>query len=171
MEVMVVGTMFFVLMTAIMLVYNSTVRVERQIALKSDIDRTLMAAVRHIDSSLKSSRLVKPLRPDAWTTPEAVESIELEPLKLAADGNPAVTADGFPEWGTPFTISFDKSKGELVRFTPEPRVLANLGKEGSLSFLRPTKGMLRMDVKIAKEGIQGYKSSRETSFQFRLFNQ
>ena len=171
MEVMVVGTVFLLLLTAVLLIYTTTVRVERQVGVKSDIDRVLMAAVRHIDASLKTSRLVSPLRPDAWTTPAPVQALELRPLKMGNDGTPAVTAEGFPEWGDPFTISFEP-QGDLVRVVGgDRRVLAPLGSDGTVTFLRPNKGMLEMDVKIVKKGVQGYQSSRETSFQFRLFNQ
>lgn len=171
-EVMVVSTIFFVVLAAIVSVYLTTVRVDRQVDLKSDIDRTLLAAVRHVDSSLKSSRLVSPVRPDAWTPAVAVTELELQPLKLNADGSPAVTAEGFPEWEPAFTISYKTASGELVRtISGNDRVLAKLGPEGSLTFIRPIKGMLEMHVKIKKKGVQGYETSRESTFQFRLFNQ
>lgn len=171
MEVMVVSTVFFMTVAAITMIYQASVRVERQVGLKSDIDRTLLAAVRHVDAALRSSRLVKPTRPDEWTTPQPTTVLELKPLKVADDGVPVVTADGRPVWGEPLLINF--TQGDLIRQTSDGqlRVLAALGDQGELSFLRPSKGRLRMDVKISKEGVQGYKTFRETSFQFRLFNQ
>jgi hypothetical protein len=170
-EVMVVSAIFFMIVAAIMMIYQASVRVERQVGLKSDIDRTLLAAVRHVDASLRSSRLLKPTRPDEWTEPEPTTSLELKPLRVGDDGFPMVRADGRPEWGTPFLINF--AQGDLYRQSSngDLRILASLGEQGELSFLRPSKGRLRMDVKIGKEGPQGYKTSREISFQFRLFNQ
>jgi hypothetical protein len=166
-EVMVVATVFFVMLAAVMMIYFSTARAQRLISVKSDIDRELMAAVRHVDAAMKSARLVLP--DDFDDNPQYVETIELIPLKMEADGTPMVTAEGLPEWGDSYTISFEQ--GELVRENPTRRVYAKLGDNGFVRFIRPTKQMLEMDVKVEKLGTQGYKSSRETTFQFRLFNQ
>lgn len=171
MEVMVVSTIFFAVMAALLMIYLTSVRLERQVSLKSDVDRTLMAAVRHLDGYLKSARLVSPIRPDEWTDPVPVTTLELRPFKLQPDGTPAVTADGLPEWDPPFTITFEDATGELVHIDTDRRVLARLGDEGDVSFLRPSKGMLEMHLKMVKKGVQGYEVARETTFQFRLFNQ
>lgn len=168
MEVIVVGSIFFVMLAAIVGIYMSTVRAERVISVKSDIDRVLMAAVRHVDAELKTARLTLPDDYDQ-EEPQYTETIELIPLKTESDGTPVVTADGLPEWGEPFTITFDQ--GQLFRLNPEKRVYAQLGDQGHVRFLRPSKQMLEMEVKVEKEGTQEYKSSRQSTFQFRLFNQ
>ena len=165
-EVLVVTTVFSMLLVAIWGIYHSAVRAERLISLKTDIDRVIMAATRHLDSALKSSQLTQP---NDWTDPQYVTELELTPLKLGPDGEPLVTAVGLPEWGDPFTISFENQ--ELVRQTSERRVLANFGDEGSVRFIRRSKGMLEMEVQLTKEGMHGVTSTRRTTFQFRLFNQ
>lgn len=165
-EVLVVSTVFSVLLLAIWMIYHSSVKAERLISLKADIDREIMAATRHLDASLKSSRL---MAPNDWIEPEYVTSLELTPLMLGPDGEPSVTAEGLPEWGEPFTISFEN--GELVRITSERRVLARFGDEGTARFIRRSRGMLEMEVQLTKEGTHGARSSRQTTFQFRLFNQ
>jgi hypothetical protein len=171
MEIMVVSTIFFIIMAAILMIYLTSVRLERQVSLKSDVDRTLMAAVRHIDAYLKSSRLVVPVRPDEWTDPVPVTTLELRPLKLEPDGTPVVTAEGLPEWDPPFTITFEAGVGDLVHIDTDRRILARLGDEGDVTFLRPSKGMLEMNLKMVKTGAQEYQVARDTTFQFRLFNQ
>ncbi len=165
-EVMVVGSIFFALLLAIWLIYESTVRVERLITLKSDIDRTLMTAVRHVDATLRSSRLVEPAD---WTDPRPVESIKLEPLSLDENGEPRVTAQGLPEWGEPFSLSFENR--ELVRIAEQRRSLGNLGEGGSARFIRRSKTRLEMAVVVEKVSPRGEKGSREMTFPFRLFNQ
>ena len=166
-EVVVVSSIFAVMMTAIVAIYMSTVRAERVISVKSDIDRTMMAAARHVEASLESAKLLKP--DDHDDNPQYTETIEIQPLKTEADGTPIISAEGLPEWDPPFTIVFDQ--GELVRVNPERRVFAKFGGEGYVRFLRPSVGMLEMDVMVEKEGVQEYKSSRKSTFQFRLFNQ
>lgn len=165
-EVLVVGSLFLALVAAIWMIYHSTVRAQRLITLHSDVDRAVMAGVRHVDASLRSAELVEP---HDWTAPEPVESIELRPLKLDEDGDPVVSAEGVPEWGEPFTIVFEN--GELVRVTDERRVLARLGEDGSVRFIRSSWRMLEMEVKLTREDDRGQKASREMTFQFRLFNQ
>lgn len=165
-EVMVVGTVFFGLLLTIWLIYESTVKVERSISLKSDVDRTLMTAVRHVDSALKSSRL---LQPSDFTSPAPVTSIELRPLLLDAAGEPLVTAEGLPEWGDPFTIVFENH--ELVRVGTQRRSFGNFGTLGSVTFTRTSKTMLEMAVIVEKEGFRDEKSTRAMTFPFRLFNQ
>jgi hypothetical protein len=171
MEVMVVSTIFFLIMGAIVMIYLTSVRLERQVTLRSDVDRTLMAAVRHIDGYLKTARLVVPVRPDQWTQPVPVTTLELRPFRLQSDGTPVVTADGVPEWDPPFTITFEAATGDLVKVDSDRRVLARLGNEGRVSFLRPSKGMLEMNLKMIKHGAQEHQVTRDTTFQFRLFNQ
>ncbi len=168
-EILVVFGIFFILSAAILMIYTSMIRIEKQVSLKTDLDRAIIAAVRHIDASLKSSRLIEPTRPDAWTEPLEVNRLRLEPLKLQPNGQPAVTAEGFPEWGTPFAIFFEK--GELLRENPQRRVLAHLGPQGGVGFLRPNKNLLKMRIHAKNLGERGYETSRDTTFQFRLFNQ
>ncbi len=165
-EVMVVGACFLGLLLAIWLIYESTLRAERLITLKSDLDRTLMTSVRQVDAALKSSRL---LQPADTTAPVPVESIELEPLLLDANDEPVVTAEGLPELGEPFTLAFEGH--ELVRNGEHRRVLGNFGESGSVKFLRRSKTMLEMAVVIEKVDQRGQKTTREMTFPFRLFNQ
>ncbi|MFA5506349.1 MAG: type II secretion system protein [Vulcanimicrobiota bacterium] len=166
-EVLVVASVFSVMLAAIVGIYLSTVRAERIIAVSSDIDRTLLAAVRHVDSSLRSSQLIKP--DDYREDPQYTTLLELRALKLQPDGTPVVTAEGLPEWDVPFTISFDQ--GDLVRMNPNTRVLATLGPKGDVRFIRPSREMLEMEISMEKEGVQEHKSSRKATFEFRLFNQ
>lgn len=165
-EVLVVSTVFMVLLLAIWLIYDATVRAERFITLNTDIDRTLMTAVRHVDADLKSSRLVEP---SDWASPVPVESLQLQPLNLDASGEPVVTAEGLPDLGDPFTIAFERP--ELVRNATHRRSLGDFGENGSVKFLRKSKTMLEMAVVIEKEDQKGEKSSRTLTFPFRLFNQ
>jgi hypothetical protein len=144
MEVMVVSTIFFLIMGAIVMIYLTSVRLER---------------------------LVVPVRPDQWTQPVPVTTLELRPFRLQSDGTPVVTADGVPEWDPPFTITFEAATGDLVKVDSDRRVLARLGNEGRVSFLRPSKGMLEMNLKMIKHGAQEHQVTRDTTFQFRLFNQ
>ena len=166
-EVMVVGSIFFVMLTAIVAIYMSTVRAERVISVKSEVDRTVVAAVRHVDAAVKSAQLIKP--DDYADDPQFTDSIELRALKSLPDGTPSVTAEGLPEWEAPYTIAFES--GQLVRINPERRVFATLGGEGFVRFRRPTKEMLEMEVRVEKEGEREYKTARQAIFQFRLFNQ
>lgn len=166
-EVMVVGSIFFVMLAAIIAIYLSTIRAEKVIGVKSEVDRTVMAAVRHVDAAVKSAQLLQP--DDYADDPQYTQSIELRSLKKQPDGMPMVTAEGLPEWEEPFTIAFENE--QLVRLNPEMRVFATLGPNGYVRFRRPTKEMLEMEVKVEKEGEREYKSSRQATFQFRLFNQ
>lgn len=168
-EVLVVCGIFFAVTAALMMIYFSMIRIEKQVGLKTDLDREIIAAVRHVDSSLKSSRILEPIRPDAWTTPVEVSRLKLEPLKLGADGSPVVTSEGFPEWGDPYEIFYEN--GELVRQTSSRRVLAKLRAEDEVAFLRLNKNLLKMRISAKKLGERGYETSRDTTFQFRLFNQ
>ncbi len=168
-EVLVVCGMFLGVTAALLTIYFSMIRIEKQVGMKTELDRAIIAAVRHLDSSLKSSRVLEPLRPDAWTTPEEVTRLKLESLKLGADGAPVVTSEGFPEWDPPFEILYEN--GELVRQTSARRVLAKLRPEDEVTFLRPNKNLLKMRIFAKKLGERGYETSRDTTFQFRLFNQ
>lgn len=189
-EVLVVSTIFSALLTVILMIYFSTMRAQRLFDVKSDIDRTVLAAVRHLDASLKSSRLISP---DDWDAPKETTFIELKALKRDATGEAVITPGGFPQWEDPYLIAFDQ--GELVRlkaagFTedadpatfffspgppgssaPERRVFAKLGKQGEVTFLRPSLQMLTMNITVEREGERDYKSSRHSSYEFRLFNQ
>lgn len=167
-ELIVVGSMFLGLLTTLWMIYDSTWRVERNLSLKVDVDREVFAAVRHVDALVKTCRLVKP---GEWSeTAPPVDTIELKPLLVGADGQPMLNAKGFPDWGTAFTVSF--AGGELVRVVDtERRRLARLGEDGRAQFRRPSQGMLEMDVKIEKVGFRDQKTSKELTFQFRLFNQ
>ncbi len=166
-EVVVVGSVFFVVMTALIAIFQATVKVQRHIELRSDLDRTFLVAARHLDASLRSSRLVAP----TWSEPERSSRLELEPLVLGPEGEPVVTAEGWPELGPPFTIEFQAESGELVRIDTARRVLARLGDEGEVTFLRPNKGLLEMRLHLEMVGAQGTRTSRTTDLQFRLFNQ
>lgn len=168
-ELLVVCGIFFAVMAALLMIYFSFLRIEKQVGLKTDLDRTVISAVRHLNSSLTSSRLLEPKRPDAWTTPVEVTRLKLEPLKRASDGAPLVGPQGAPEWGEPFEIFY--VDGELIRQNPERRVLAKLGSGDRMSFLRPNKGLLEMRISAKKLGERGYETSRDTTFTFRLFNQ
>ena len=86
-EVLVVTTVFSMLLVAIWGIYHSAVRAERLISLKTDIDRVIMTATRHLDSALKSSQLTQP---NDWTDPQYVTELELTPLKLGPDGEPQI---------------------------------------------------------------------------------
>jgi hypothetical protein len=165
-EVMVVASVFFVLLAAIFLIYTTSLRARSNIDSNSDIDRTLIAAARHLDATLRSSRLLKP---DDLSDPQYSSSLELQPFKKEDDGQPSVTSLGYPEWGDPFTISFEG--GELVRLEPNRRVFAKLGEGGYVKFIRPTWRILQMEIKVEREEVRGAKVSRESTFRFRLFNQ
>lgn len=165
-EVLVVCSMFLVLMLAIWLFYDSTVRVERSITLHSDLDRTLMAAVRHVDSSLRSSKL---LAPNDWNAPAPVQTIQLRSLKLDANGEALITPMGLPIWDEPFTIAFENQ--ELVRIGQSRRSLGDFGENGKVEFLRKSRRMLEMTVVIEKVNRRGEKTTRQLTFPFRLFNQ
>lgn len=168
-EVLVVCGIFFVLSGAILVIYTSMIRIEKQVSLKTDLDRIIITAVRHIDTSLRSARLLEPQRPDAWTEPVEVSRLKLAPLKVHPDGTPVITTEGFPDWEVPFIITFER--GELVRENTDRRVLARVGPDGNISFLRPNKNLLKMRISAKSLGQRGYETSRDTTFQFRLFNQ
>lgn len=168
-EVLVVISIFFAVSGAILMIYFSMIRIEKQVSLKTDLDRVIITAVRHLDALLKSARLLEPVRPDAWTTPLEVSALKLQPLKLSSDGTPAVTDEGFPEWGESFVILYENS--ELIRQSSSRRVLAKLNAEDELTFLRPNKNLLKMRIFARKLGERGYEITRDTTFQFRLFNQ
>jgi len=167
-ELIVVGSMFLGMLTVLWLIYDSTWRVERNLGLKVDVDREVYAAVRHVDALVKTCRLEKPKE---WsTTAPPVDTIELKPLLVGDDGQPQLNAKGFPEWGTPFTVTFEN--GELVRIVDtDRRRLARLGATGLAQFRRPSQGMLEMEVRIEKVGFRDEKTSKALTFQFRLFNQ
>lgn len=169
-ELIVVGSMFLGMLTALWAIYSSTMRVEHNLSLKVDLDREVYAAARHMDALLKTSRLIQPA---AWKDPEPVDTIELQPLLLGADGQPVLNAKGFPNWGPTFTVSFlEGEKGmELVRVSDKTRRLAQLGQAGSGTFTRTSQGMLEMQIKLEKIGFREEKQARELKFQFRLFNQ
>lgn len=166
-EVMVVGTVFFVLMAALLAIFQTSIKVQRHIELRSDLDRVFLVAARHLDASLRSSRLLAP----TWSEPEWVSRVELEPLVLGPDGAPVVTAEGWPELGPPIVIEFQTETGDLVRTDDTRRVLARLGEEGEVSFYRPNKGLLQMRLHLEMVGAQQTRTSRTTDLQFRLFNQ
>lgn len=172
-EVSVVATVFFVILAAVWSVYMTSVRLQKQVVLKSDIDRILLAGVRHVDAALAQSRVMKPIRVDQWNEPEPSKELELKPFRVNPDGSAVITAEGYPEWGTPYLITFDEPTGELYRHggTVTRRALARLGAESDVTFLRPGKAQLRMSVEIQVEGEQGYRTQRQVSYQFRLFNQ
>lgn len=167
-ELIVVGGMFLGLLTTLWLIYDSAWRVERDLGLKVDVDREVFAAVRHVDALVKTCKLVKPAE---WSTTAApLDTIELRPLLLDENREPVLNAKGFPDWGTPFTVSFENQ--ELVQVTDQQRRrLARLGATGLAQFRRPSQGMLEMDVKVEKVGFRDEKSEKELTFQFRLFNQ
>lgn len=168
-EVLVVCGMFFAVSAAILAIYFSMARLEKQIGLHTDLDRVIITSVRHLDSLLRTSRLLKPVRSDAWTAPTEVSSLTLEPLKLGSEGVPSVTAEGFPEWDAPIEISFEN--GELVRQGAGRRILAKFGPQDQVTFLRSSKNLLEMRIVAGKLGERGHEVSRNTTFRFRLFNQ
>lgn len=165
-EVIIVGGIFSAILSAVILIYFSTLRVERLVSVHSEIDRTMMIAVRHLDSSLKISRLEEPEQQD---DPVHVDTLVLLPLKFADNGLPSVSAFGFPEWEDPVRIAYEPP--ELVYQDDERRVLARLGDGGHARFIRRIPGMLELDLKVEKADTDGRISSREGVFEFRLFNQ
>lgn len=183
-EVLVVGSVFLLLLAAVLMIYTITARMESQVSLKSDLDRSIMAAARHIDALVKSSKLLSPERPDPManiTVPVSQASLTLQPLKLEQGGAPVITSDGFPEWGDSYDVIYDQDSGDLI-YKQQPagsqaygsspkRVLASLGKGSALSFVRPSKGRLEMNLEVKKTGAQDYEIERKITFRFRLFNQ
>ncbi len=165
-ELIVVGSMFLGMLTALWAIYSTTMRVEHNLSLKVDLDREVYAAARHVDTLLKTSRLIQPA---AWKDPEPVDTIELQPLLVGADGQPVLNAKGFPNWGPTFTVSF--LEGDLVRVSDKTRRLARLGAGGSGTFTRTSHGMLEMQIHLEKIGFRDEKQTRDLKFQFRLFNQ
>lgn len=182
-EVLVVGSVFLLLLAAVLMIYTITARMESQVSLKSDLDRSIMAAARHVDALVKSSKLVSPERPDPMTNAEPVPqaSLTLQPLKLDEGGAPVITSDGFPEWGDSYDVIYDQDSGDLIykqqtagsqAYGSSPkRVLTSLGKGSALSFVRPSKGRLEMNLEVKKTGAQDYEVERKITFKFRLFNQ
>jgi hypothetical protein len=164
-ELLVVGTMFLSMLTALWMIYDSTITVERNITLKVDVDREIFAAARNLDAALKTSRLT---RPADWYDPQLVESVELTPLSLDTSGQPVINPQGIPQFGAPFTIAFQN--GELVRPDTKRR-LARLGSNGQVKFIRSGLGMLEMRLRIEKTGYRGQTTSRQLAFQFCLYNQ
>jgi len=165
-ELVVVGSIFLSVMTALWMIYDATMAVERKVSLKVDLDREIFAAVRHVDAALRASRLVQPA--DWYNNPQPVDNISLLPLSVGSDGLPLLTAAGLPRFGNAFTILFDK--GELVR--PDlKRRFAKLGANSQVTFLRSSQGMLQMRLKAEKTGFREQTTSRDLTFQFCLFNQ
>ena len=168
-ELLVVCGMFLVVSAVLITIYSSMIRIDKHVSLKTDLDRVLLAAVRHLDSDLKSSRVLEPLRPDAWTTPVEVTRLKLQPLEVSPDGTPEVSAEGFPVWGPSYDIVYEN--GELSRRNPAVRILAKLETDDTLTFLRTEKNLLQMRIAARKSGERGAETSRDTTFAFRLFNQ
>ena len=165
-ELMVVGSIFLCVLTALWMIYDATIAVERKVSLKVDLDREIFAAVRHIDAALRTSRLVQPA--DWFNNPQPVDSISLMPLSVGNDGQPVINTLGVPQFGTPFSIIFHN--GELGR--PDiKRRFAKLGPDSQISFLRSSQGMLQMSLKVEKKGFRDQTTSRDLTFQFCLFNQ
>lgn len=164
-ELLVVSSIFLVMLATLWMIYNSTLKVERSVSLKVDLDREVFAAVRNLDAALKTSRLTQP---SDWYDPQLVASIELTPLSLDSSGQPLINAQGIPQFGTPFTIVFQN--GVLLRPDTKRR-LARLGANGDVKFIRSSLGMLEMRLKIEKTGYRGQTTSRQLAFQFCLYNQ
>lgn len=164
-ELLVVGSIFMAVLTALYLIHDATMTVQRSVSLKVEADREVFAAVRHVDATLRGSRLVQP---SDWYNPQLADSIQLQPLSVTAGGVPVFSAFGVPQFDSPFTIQFQN--GELVRLDTNRR-FANLGPNGSVHFLRRTQGMLEMRLKVEKSGFREQTTSRELTFQFCLFNQ
>lgn len=164
-EMVVVGSIFFAVFAALYQILDATMAVQRSVSLKVDVDREVFAAVRHIDATLRATRLV---RPADWYNPQPADSIEVEPLALGADGSPLFSAVGVPLFEGPFTIRFQN--GELMRLDTSRRY-ARLGNNGGGQFVRRTQGMLEMRLNVEKSGDRGQSTAREVTFQFCLFNQ
>lgn len=164
-ELLVVSSMFLSIIAALWMIYNSTLKVERSVSLKVDLDREIFAAVRNLDAALKTSRLTQPAD---WYDPQLVESIELTPLSLDNSGQPLVNAQGVPQFGAPFTIEF---KNGVLSRPDTKRRYARMGSNGDIKFIRSSLGMLEMRLKIEKTGYRGQTTSRQLAFQFCLYNQ
>lgn len=165
-ELVVVGSLFLAMLAALWMIHDATVTVERSLSLKVDLDREIFAAVRHLDACLRECRLVRPA--DWYGNPQPVSSLELQPLRVAADGQPVLNAQGVPQFGTAYTIVFEHE--ELVRSDTKRR-LARLGRHGQASFLRTSQGMLEMKLQLEKTGFREKTTSRQLTFKFSLFNQ
>lgn len=164
-ELVVVGSIFLAVLTALTMIYNATLAVQRSVSLKVDVDREVFAAVRHLEAALRTSRLVQPAD---WYAPQTVDSIELRPLSLGSDGLPLFTPQGIPLFGNAFTIRFEN--GELVR-TDINRRFARLGTNGRAEFVRASQGVLEMHLQVEKTGFREETTRRDLTFQFCLFNQ
>lgn len=164
-ELLVVGSIFMAVLTALYLIHDATMNVQRSVSLKLDVDREVFAAVRHVDATLRGCRLVQP---SDWFNPQLVDSIQVQPLSVAANGLPEFSAFGVPQFDSPFTIQFEN--GELTRLDTNRR-FANLGPNGKVEFVRRSQGTLEMRLKVEKTGYREQTTARELTFQFCLFNQ
>ena len=165
-ELVVVGALFLSMTAALWMIHDATVTVERSVSLKVDLDREIFAAVRHLDVCLRECRLVRPN--DWYSNPQPVTSLELQPLTVDPNGQPVLTAQGIPTFGTPYTIIFQNE--ELVR--PDTgRRFARLGQNGRVRFVRSSQGMLEMNLEVEKSGFREQTTSRKLTFKFSLFNQ
>jgi len=165
-ELVVVGALFLSMVAALWMIHDATVKVERSVSLKVDLDREIFAAVRHLDVCLRECRLVQPN--DWYSNPQPVTSLQLEPLSVNAGGQPVLTPQGIPTFGAPYTIVFQNE--ELVRPDTRRR-FARLGRNGRVSFLRSSQGMLEMNLEVEKTGFREQTTSRKLTFKFSLFNQ
>ena len=164
-ELIVVGSIFLAVLAALWGIYEATMVVERNVNLKVDLDREVIAAARNLDALLKTSRLEQPAD---WFNAKPVDSIELLPLSVGDNGLPLLTSQGMPQFGTPFKILCQN--GVLQRPDTKRR-LARLGDSGKVQFLRSSQGMLDMNLQIEKTGYRGKTTSRQLTFQFCLYNQ
>lgn len=165
-ELVVVGSLFLAMAAALWMIHDATVTVERRVSLKVDVDREVFAAVRHIDACLRECRLVKPA--DWYSNPQPVDSLELQPLRVDASGQPVLNSQGVPQFGAPYTIAFQNQ--QLIR-PDTKKVMARLGRGGQARFLRVSQGMLQMNLEIEKIGFRNQTTSRQLTFKFSLFNQ
>ncbi|MBX3168829.1 MAG: hypothetical protein KF760_15545 [Candidatus Eremiobacteraeota bacterium] len=165
-ELVVVGSLFLAVAAALWMIRDATVTVEHNLSSKVDLDREIFAAVRHLDACLRECRLVQPS--DWYSHPQPVTSLELQPLRVDSDGQPVLTAQGTPAFGTAYTIVFQNE--ELVRPGIRRR-LARLGHNGRVSFLRTSQSLLEMNLQVEKTVFREQTTSRQLTFKFSLFNQ
>lgn len=152
METMIACAILSGMMVASLIIYSSGLNRQRKQENTTESYRAVMTAVAHIRSQLRGSQLLSP-----GTSDGAVPTAVYRFPRMVGD-LPKVDAMGMIIWRQPST--FQVNGGVLERTGTDPRKFVDLGPDGTITFERKDRRLLRLVVKAEKVNADVRKQSK-----------
>ncbi|GMU52029.1 MAG: hypothetical protein AMXMBFR33_11750 [Candidatus Xenobia bacterium] len=139
-EVLVASMLLGGMMLASLIIYTTGLTNQRKTDSQTDSYRAVMMAISHIRSELRGGQVLFPAT-DSGPQPTARYRYPRMRNNL-----PRVDSTGSPIWAGTGTFEL-RDGGKLTRVNPvDARTLAELGEDGSITFERPDRRLLKVTV-------------------------